>query len=182
MGFQTYRACQRFVKAVDLQRCQYDLKLYCELRVDPRSKDHSSLKLQHLPGFKPDPTYRILPGDPRPIDKSLLRKHQRDVLVKIDKVRRLSIEVKALTPAAFERHSIQVGQVEKYKEKGFKIYAIVLINQATGEAWAASGNVSEMLRQRSANRDGTYSYAIERSKLTPLDIWVDATKDIYGLS
>ena len=91
------------------------------------------------------------------------------------------MEVKALTPRAFDFAQIQIGCCPKYDDKEFRIAAIVLINQATGEAWVASGDKSEMLKQRSADNHGTFSYAVERSRLTPLDIWIDVTRDIYGL-
>lgn len=187
-GLPAYRACQRFVSAKDLQtkRKQYkqDLKdgdyefVSCELRYT--GKLHSEQKMLRL-GFMPHPTYKVLAGDPRPFDYSLLRPHQRDVLVKIDKVKRLSIEVKALTPKAFDRSYIQVGCCEKYDKKAFRIDALVLINQLTGEAFAFTGDTTEMLRQKDADGAGGYSYAIEKARLSPIDAWIAAAKDIHGL-
>jgi hypothetical protein len=198
-GLPSYRACQKFIKAkvmssrLELWRVCLEfanvakteaeaLKEYqevsCQLRVS--GKDHR-VRQMFKPGFKPDPNYKVLQGDPD-VDYSLLRPHQRDILVKIDRVKRLSVEVKALTPSAFDRANIQIGCCEKYDKKEFRIGAIVLINQATGDAWVASGEMSEMLRQPSADGDDTFSYAVERSRLTPLDTWIDATKDIHKLS
>lgn len=188
-GLPAYRACQRFVSAKDLQtkRKQYKRDIQdgdyefvsCELRYT--GKRHSEPQMLRL-GFMPHSTYRVLAGDPSPIDYSLLRQHQRDILVKIDKVRRLSIEVKALTPSAFNRAYIQVGCCDKYDKKRFRIDALVLINQLNGEAFAFTGDTTEMLRQRDADGSDGYSYAIEKAKLKPIDAWIDAIKDIHELA
>jgi hypothetical protein len=186
-GLPSYRACQRFVKSDRLKsrrkQWQYAIdeqeysELSCQIKYDGIVHvEREMLKLD----FMPHPTYKVLTGDPA-MDCSLLRPHQRDILVKIDKVRRLSVEVKALTPRAFAFAQLQIGCCPKYDNKKFRIAAIVLINQETGEAWVASGEKSEMLRQRTKNGDNGFSYAVERSRLTPLDIWIEVTKDIYGL-
>lgn len=197
-GLIAYRACQRFVKAEVLNKRNESYKECLAWAEDAKTEAkqleeyaHISCQLKcnnfdHLvkqmfkPNFKPHPKYQVLAGDPA-MDYSLLRPHQRDVLVKLDKVRRLSVEVKALTPSAFEFAQIQIGCCEKYDHKRFKVNAIVLINQDTGEAWVASGEKSEMLKQRTKSGDDGLSYAVERSRLTPLDVWIDVTKDMYGL-
>lgn len=196
--FTAYRACQQFVKTKVLKERRKNYKqclewaeeakteaekleeyshISCQLRCD--GKTHT-VQQMFKPNFKPHLKYRVLDGDPA-MAWELLRPHQRDVLVKLDKVRRLSVEVKALTPRAFDFAQIQIGCCPKYDLKRFKVEAIVLINQETGEAWVASGDLSEMLKQRTKNGDDDFSYAVERSRLTPLDIWIDATKDMYGL-
>lgn len=197
-GLPSYRACQKFIKAkvissrrdlwrdclefaneakTEAEALEEYQEVSCQLRVS--GKDHHVRQMFKL-GFKPATNYKVLQGDPE-FDYSLLRPHQRDILVKIDRVKRLSVEVKALTPGAFDRANIQIGCCEKYDKKEFRIAAIVLINQVTGDAWVASGDKSEMLKQRSADGDDTFSYAVERSRLMPIDIWIDATKDIHGL-
>lgn len=186
-GLLAYRAKQRFVNAKVLKSRRLGYRwaideleyseLSCQLRCDGNAH---ILRQMFKPNFRPHPTYKVFAGDPA-MDKSLLRPHQRDVLVKLDPVRRLSVEVKALTPSAFDRAYIQVGDIRKYDDKQFRVDALVLINQATGEAFVFTGDTSEMYRQKDADGAGGFSYAIEKAKLTPLDIWIDATKDIYGL-
>jgi hypothetical protein len=113
-------------------------------------------------------------------DPSLLRPFQRDVLVKVGTVKRLSVEVKALTPAAFARPFIHIGDTRKWDEKQFPIAAIVLINQQTLECWTVPGSPSEWLRMASLNSD-SYDYAVDRRMLSPLEAWVSYIKDSYGL-
>jgi hypothetical protein len=121
---------------------------------------------------------RILPGC-RAFKGDLLRSHQRDVLVKVGKVKRLSVEVKALCPKAFQKPSIWVGCTPKWDEKMFKVDALILINQDTGEAFAAP---NQEHWQRATGWDGKLAYAVPRHLLTPLEAWIDYIKDSYGLS
>lgn len=187
-GLPAYRANQRFVKSKHLNQRKFWLDSIeegfyddasCPLKVNSHSYAHS-VRQMLKPNFKPHPKYEVLAGHPL-TDSSLLRPHQRDVMVKISPTKRLSVEVKALTPKAFDRAYIQVGDCGKYDKKAFRIDALVLINQATGEAFVSTGDTAEMHRQRSASNDGTYSYAIEKASLKPLDAWIGATKDIYGV-
>jgi hypothetical protein len=121
---------------------------------------------------------RILPGC-RAFKGDLLRSHQRDVLVKVGKVKRLSVEVKALCPAAFEKSMIWVGCTPKWDEKLFKVAALILINQDTGEAFAAP---SQEHWQRATGWDDKLAYAVPRHLLTPLEAWIDFIKNSYELS
>lgn len=111
----------------------------------------------------------------------LLRPYQRDVLVKLDKVRRMSVEVKALCPAAFNAVYIQVGCCPKWDEKRFKVDALVLINQETGEAFVVAVNhdyeASGWVRQPSCRgRSNEVCWAVPRKSLKPLAEWVEKMK------
>lgn len=101
----------------------------------------------------------------------LLRPYQRDVLVKVSKVRRLSLEVKALTPLAFQQSLVHFGCTAKWDSKMYRVDAIVLINQQTLEAWVVPADPEAWNRVRAIRGNG-YDYAIPRSLLTPLAAWV----------
>jgi hypothetical protein len=155
-GLPTYRPTQRFICVYELQGIRK--QGFCRLTTDYRKQKVSK-------GFKPEQ----------------LRRHQRDVLVKIGKVKRLSVEVKALTPDAFQRSMIHIGCISKWDEKRFTVDILILVNVGTGEAFAASpyeGRTRvETLNPYSDGQD----YAIHRSKLSPLEAWIDFVKASYGL-
>ncbi|MES1024177.1 hypothetical protein ABN584_14910 [Gloeocapsa sp. BRSZ] len=113
-------------------------------------------------------------------DKRLLRQYQRDLLIKLDAVKRLSVEVKALTPYAFYKDLIHIGCTEKWDDKRFRVDLIVLINQGTGEMWTVPTDASEWVKKSSIYKSGNssgYDYAIHRSKLKPLTGWVEDFKN-----
>ena len=156
-GLPTYRPQQQFIKAYDLQHIRERGK--CQLKFKGWGE-----------------TYEVLTGSPY-FKPELLRPHQRDLLVKIGKVKRLSLEVKALCPAAFRQSMIQVGCCPKWDEKQFRVDALILINQETAEAFVAP-EPETWLRQK--GRDGgQLCYAVPWHLLSPLEAWVDYIKDQY---
>lgn len=118
-------------------------------------------------------------------DKSLLRQHQRDVLVKVGKVKRLSVEVKALCPAAFDAPYIHVGCCPKWDEKKFKVHALILVNQKTGQAYVAPVDVDDLHSvgwvRRKLTPNGQFDWAVPRHQLISLEAWIDFTKVSQGI-
>lgn len=156
-GLPTYRPQQQFIEAYYHQICRERGK--CQLKFKGWGE-----------------TFEVLTGSPY-FKPELLRPHQRDLLVKIGKVKRLSVEVKALCPAAFRQSMVQVGCCPKYDLKQFRIDALILINQETAEAFVAP-EPETWLRQK--GRDGgQLCYAVPWHLLTPLEAWVDYIKDRY---
>jgi hypothetical protein len=158
-GLEAYRPKQRFILAKTLKR--FRQKGECDIYKGQGQTGGSELWL----------------------DGSLLRPFQRDVLVKLDKIRRLSVEVKALCPAAFNFYNIHVGCCPKWDKKlelpgqMAKINILILINSATGEAYAVQP-MEGWLRVKTKGGGGdTLDYAVPRHLLSPLDIWVDSVKD-----
>jgi hypothetical protein len=149
-GLPAYRPHQVFIPASSLQMDRQDGK--CRIIYD------------HFLG-----TYRSMWADP-----SLLRPYQRDVMVKVSKVRRLSLEVKALTPSAFQAPLVHFGRVEKWDLKLFPVTAIVLINQQSLEAYTIPSAPEEWHRIRPIHGNG-HDYAVPRASLTPLEAWIDLT-------
>lgn len=138
----------------------------------PRQVFVPSHRLQSLRGFSEATRAKKMPLAE---DRSLLRPYQRDLLIDIGGHRRLSVEVKARSEAAFRYSDILVGCCPKWDLKRFKVDAVVLINQATGDAWVATGDRSEWLRVM--NRDLCYS--VPKRILSPIETWVDYLKDSY---
>ena len=151
-GLPAYQPQQRFILASDLSYHR-DQKS-CRLTLNPRT---GRLESRHF-------------------DPSLLRPYQRDLMIKVGKVRRLSVEVKALTPAAYRGSQIWVGCCPKWDLKRFRVDALILVNQETKEIWVAPES-SEWLRVKDCN--GEMAYAVPRGKLSPPDAWIDAVKDIH---
>lgn len=147
-GLTAYRPDQHFIRTSDLKR--FRQKGCCHWM------DHGDNQ-----------------GEDYYTDLTLLRPYQRDILVKLDKVRRLSVEVKALCAAAFDYYQIHVGCCEKWDEKRFKVDILILVNQATGEAYA----VEPMEGWLRAKLGTKLDYAVPRHLLSPLAAWVDAIKD-----
>lgn len=120
-------------------------------------------------------------------DRSLLQPYQRDVMVKLSKTRRLSVEVKALCPAAFRASYIQVGCCPKWDLKRFKVDALVLINQHTGIASVTHVDVADphssgWVRQKACNGAEEMCWAVPRHQLISLEAWIDFIKDSNGLT
>ncbi|MBD2097741.1 hypothetical protein H6F90_21955 [Trichocoleus sp. FACHB-591] len=152
-GLPTYQPQQHFILSTDHK--QYRERGKCPIVDDPLS---GGLRSRHF--------------DPR-----LLRPYQRDLLVKVGKTRRLSVEVKALTPAAFRKHQIWVGCCPKWDLKQFRVAALLLIDQETKEIWVAP-EASEWLRVK--DQEDVMAYAVPRHLLSPVDAWIDAIKDSYA--
>lgn len=187
-GLQAYRPRQRFVDGKSLRRDHnsyiewlemgYPNEVLCNVRLaDPRYHQ----RIITGSGWNRATEGCVLPGDPRPIDKSLLRSHQRDVMIKLDAVRRLSVEVKTLTARAFEFPYIHVGCCPKWDEKQFRVDALILINQQTGEARVHSGAKSEMVLRPSIEEPTGKDYAIKAFDLMSLEGWVRCIKLVHDL-
>ncbi len=152
-GLPAYQPQQRFIPASDLRYHREQKR--CRLTLDPLT---GCFKSRHF-------------------DPSLLRPYQRDLLVKIGRVKRLSVEVKALTPAAYRESHIWVGCCPKWDLKRFRVDALILVNQETKEIWVAPES-SEWLKVKDCN--GKMVYAVPKGRLSPLEAWIDAVKDIYA--
>lgn len=127
---------------------------------------------------KPDPkNSKVLAGSPE-IDKALLRPYQRDVMVKIGKYKRLSVEVKALTSTAWIYQDIMIGCCPKWDEKKFKVGNVIIINQDTDEAFVAPPRESWVIRE---SKQREPCYAINQHLLIPLDVWIADIKQAYKL-
>ena len=109
-------------------------------------------------------------------DRSLLRPLQLDVVARLGK-RRFNLECKALTAVAFDYPYIHVGCCDKWDLKRIRVDGLVLVNQATREAWIVPADTALWMRRR-AIVDSGYDYAVPRHLLTPLQAWVDAARDI----
>jgi len=109
-------------------------------------------------------------------DRSLLRPLQLDVVARLGR-RRFNLEVKALTAVAFDYPYIHIGCCPKWDLKRIRVDGLVLINQATGEAWIVPVDTALWDKRRAIVGSG-YDYAVPRQRLTPLEAWVDAMKDM----
>lgn len=155
-GLPSYRPDQRFICVYELQDIRQ--QGFCKLTTDYRKQKVSK-------GFKPE----------------LLKRHQRDVMVKIGKVKRLSVEVKVLTPAAFKAPMTHIGCTTKWDEKRFNVDILILVNVGTGEAFAVSPYEGRTRVEKLNPYDDGYDYAIPKHLLSPLEAWIDAIKDIHQL-
>jgi hypothetical protein len=106
--------------------------------------------------------------------KSFLRPWQLDLVCHLGK-QRWNIEVKALTPKAFQQHQIHIGLVEKYDLKEVPVDLLALINQETCEVFYVP-YAPETWSRHSAIRGQGMDYVIHRHTLTPLQAWVDFVK------
>lgn len=104
---------------------------------------------------------------------SMYTLHQRDILIKLDQVKRLTLEVKSRV-SPFTYQSVFVSDILNYELKRFRVDAILVIDQLTGEARVAPGDSSEWLRIKGTKK---LSYAIPLRLFSPLDCWVQAIKD-----
>lgn len=133
------------------------------------------------------------------MDGKLLQLYQRDVHIKVSKTKRLWVEVKALTPAAFRSPMVHIRKCQKWDEKetcesirkrfesdikgwkpqSAKVDVLILINQETGEAFAVDPHEG---RTRVPSLTGSgYDYAIPRHLLSPLEAWIAFIKDSHDL-
>ncbi len=180
-GLPSYRPRQSFVRAHKLRTDRAWWKealdngwldvLHCDLQY---TGIQTFARVPYRPDFKPHPTYRVRAGNPAH-DASLYRGYQRDVMVKVGKFKRLSVEVKALQPSAFLFHMVQVGCCPKWDEKKFKVDALILINQETSEAFVAP-EPDTWQRQKGKVSSNELCYAVPRHLLTPLEAWIDFVK------
>ncbi len=106
-------------------------------------------------------------------DKKLYGLLQRDILIKLNRTRRLVVEVKARRdPWRFP--NVLVGDVASFNKKMFTIGAIVIADSLTGDCRVApAGDMSEWLTVQSK----ALSYSIPLHLFSPLDAFADAVLD-----
>jgi hypothetical protein len=102
--------------------------------------------------------------------KDLLRKQQRDLLFKLDKSRRGSIEVKVRDGRAFGYADIHVGCCPKWDDKKFHVDYLILINGDTGDVYVIPPMVG-WVRRPSLKKANEIDYAIPRQLLSIESIW-----------
>jgi hypothetical protein len=160
-GIPAYRLCQRFLPHDILTEFRPNRQLpyrHCMYRVNMEG----DLKMP-----KEDP--------------SLYKPYQRDLAIKLSKTRRMLVEVKALTPAAFRATHIHVGDIGKWDSKreyvnnrGDRVALppvglLILANQQTGALWAVNPH-DGWIQVPSFYRADQKDYAVPRSLLLPLEL------------
>ena len=102
-------------------------------------------------------------------------RHQTDILVKIDPVRRLTVEVKSRADV-WKYPSILIGDTESWDLKRRPVNAVIVVCNKTGETRVAPGNSNreEWLRMMPAKK---LSYSIPVNLFCPLDVWADSILD-----
>lgn len=103
--------------------------------------------------------------------RRLYRTHQIDLMMKLDQVRRLIIEVKALTGAAFRKKDIHIGLAAKYDEKVPPVGAVMLINQDTGEIFVCPPKRKWWVTASIYDYHQT-DYVVSRADLISLEDWL----------
>lgn len=127
------------------------------------------LVVQNLRNLKID-AYR--PQQHFPVQNKMYGLHQRDIHIKLDKVRRLVVECKSRrNPFSFP--NVLVGDCQSFDRKQFTVGAIVVVDTVTGDCRVAPGDKSEWLRVQSK----FLSYSIPLHLFSPLDAFADAVKD-----
>lgn len=122
-----------------------------------------------LSAYRPQQTF--------PKQSKMYGLHQRDIHLRIDKVRRAVLEVKSRREP-FKYQNVLIGDVAGWDKKQFTVTAVIVVCQTTGECRVASGESSEWVRVKSR----ALSYAIPIPLFSPLDVWADAIKQgLYNL-
>lgn len=98
-------------------------------------------------------------------------RHQTDILVKVSKAKRLTVEVKSRA-SVWKHPSILVGNVDSWDLKRRSVGAVIVICQSSGQTAVATGNTEEWLRMKVGSHK--LSYAIPTRLFTPLNLWADS--------
>lgn len=110
------------------------------------------------------------------LPRELLQSHQIDILVPRSMGSRICIEVKARNNP-WEYWNVAVGNVKKWDDKKHT-YAVVVIDQVTGDTRISRVEIDQWSRQKLA---GELSYTVPRSRFSYLDAFIDWYKDRYPL-